>query len=373
MQKLAIKRLTASDLTFFKWHFENNNAGNQKAINLSRNVFIDVLYPSLPDVIAERSDGKIPLTLYTYGPGLAEVYPLQRKIIKTHKNWRLNGEFIFTPGDTPERFNSLEPGDVAIMGFEGAVSPTALHIDYLAGALETDRALRDATDAIIGNQSGSMKKITLEELSTLVQRVNPAENHPIRRFIVDSDIIEAVQGDAQARLRVFRRTGRAMSQEELKSARQKAEETGKDGEELIAAYFEDRLKKQIINGYEWISRQNAVAPYDFKMTDAFDVTSLLDVKTTSGGFSAPLHISMAEIDTMVNTPERYDLYRVYSLDKDGGKLRIAKDMRGFAKSLVNILNKLPVGTRIDGISIDPTQAQIRFEEEEFLIFPEDEE
>lgn len=296
MQKFALKRLTASDLTFFKWHFENNNAGNQKAINLSRNVFIDVLYPSLPDVIAERSDGKLPLTLYTYGPGLAEVYPLQRKIIKSgsYKNWRLNGEFIFTPEETPERFNILKPNDIAIMGFEGAVFPTALHIDYLADGLDTDRALRNAADTIIGSQRGGMKEITLEELSVLVMQVAPIENHPIHRFLVDSDVIEVVQGDAQARLRVFRRTGHSMSQEELKTARQKAEETGKAGEELIAAYFEDCFENTTINYYKWVSRENAIAPYDFKLTDTFGITSLLDIKSTSGDFSVPLHIMKKE-------------------------------------------------------------------------------
>ena len=104
-----MKRLTPSDLTFFKWHYENRNAGNQKAINLSRNVFIDKLYPSLPDIMTDRGDGKIPVTLYIYGPGLYDAYQLQRKIIKTgsYKNWRLNGEFIFNPEDIPERFNSL--------------------------------------------------------------------------------------------------------------------------------------------------------------------------------------------------------------------------------------------------------------------------
>ena len=324
-------------------------------------------------MVAERSDGKIPLTLYTYGPGLAEVYPLQRKIIKseTYKNWRLNGEFIFTPEETPERFNVLKANDVAVMGFEGSVYPVALHIAYLADTLDTDKALRDAADTIIGHRRGSMKEITLEELSMLVQRINPAENHPIRRFLVDPDAIEAVQGDAQARLRVFHRAGRTMSQEELKAARQKADEIGKAGEELIAAYFEDCLDNQAINDYEWVSRQNAVAPYDFKLLDTSGVTSLLDVKSTSKDFTAPLHISVAEIIVMANAPERYDLYRVYSLNEKGGKLRIARDMRGFAKSLIDVLGALPAGVQVDGISVDP--ARIKFEKEEYLAFPEDEE
>lgn len=363
--------MTASDLTFFKWHFEHNNAGNQKAINLSRNVFIDALYPLLPDVIADRGDGKLPLTLYTYGPGLADVYPLQRKIIKNgaYKNWRLNGEFIFTPDESPTRFNLLKPGDIAVMGFEGSVWPTAIHIDYLAEAIDEDRALRDTADAIIPNKKGGMKEITLEELSALVERVNPVENHPLRRFIIDADVVETVQGDAQARLRVFRATGRSMSQEELKTARQKAEETGASGEALVAAYFENHKAAQLIQEFEWISSQNAVAPYDFKLTEIGGLKALLDVKSTTADFKAPIHISMAEIYTMATASERYDIYRVFYLREEGGKLRIARDMRSFAKSINDALSALPDGVRIDSVSVDPTK--IHFDGEVDLAFPDD--
>lgn len=367
-----MKKLTASDLTFFKWHFENNNAGNQKAINLSRNVFIDVLYPSLPDVIAERSDGKIPITLYTYGPGLAEVYPLQRKIIKTHayKNYRLNGEFIFDPEEAPDRFNSLKPSDVAVMGFEGNVYPTALHIAYLAANLDTDKSLCEAILGYIGNQRGGMKEITLDALIDLVQKTNPVDSHPIRRFILDTDLIQAVQGDAEAKLRAFKGSGRTMSKQELISAKQRADETGNAGEELVASYLEMCMKRQNLRGYEWVSSENAIAPYDFCITDNSSVRSVLDVKTTSGGFSAPLHISMAEVITMANIPERYDLYRVYDLNGQSGKLRIAKDMRDFAKSLTGVFSGLPKGVRVDGISVDPSVVPFA-DDEENLFFPTD--
>jgi hypothetical protein len=91
IRKLAIKRLTASDLTLFEWHFRNQAlGGNQKAINLNADVFIDKLYPGLPE-IAAKTGGKIPLDLFIYGPGLEPEYNLQRKIVKfgTYKNWRL--------------------------------------------------------------------------------------------------------------------------------------------------------------------------------------------------------------------------------------------------------------------------------------------
>lgn len=100
LKKLAAKRLTASDLTLFEWHYKNKNAGNQKAINLNANVFVDELFPVLPE-IADRQDGRIPLDLQIYGPGHKELHNLQRKIIKigSYKNWRLNGEFIHNPID----------------------------------------------------------------------------------------------------------------------------------------------------------------------------------------------------------------------------------------------------------------------------------
>ena len=59
-RKLALKRLTASDLTFFEWHFRNHNAGNQKAINLNADVFVEELFRALPEVSIETR-GKIPI------------------------------------------------------------------------------------------------------------------------------------------------------------------------------------------------------------------------------------------------------------------------------------------------------------------------
>ena len=307
--------------------------------------------------MADRGNGKLPLTLYTYGPSLAEGYQLQRKIAKagSYKNWRLNGEFIFTPEETPERFKILKPGDIAVMGFEGASIPTALHIDYLASDLPEDKALKIAADSLIGSRRGSMAQVTLAELAAMVGAINPAESHPIRRLLIEDDVIEVVQGDAQAQLRVFCRTGRTMSQEELKAARQKAEQTGNAGEELAADFLDSLVESGTISSYEWVSRQNAVAPYDFKIKSLSNGEILLDVKSTTGDFASPLHISMAEIVTMAEAIERYDLYRIYSLTDHGGKLRVAEDLRGFAKSLLSVMNSLPLGVRVDGISVDPTQ------------------
>ena len=48
-RRIALKRLTASDLTLFEWQFRNRNAGNQKSINLNADVFIVQLFPSMPE------------------------------------------------------------------------------------------------------------------------------------------------------------------------------------------------------------------------------------------------------------------------------------------------------------------------------------
>src|SRR5438445_3381780 len=112
-RRLAVKRLTASDLTFFEYQVRTRDVGNQKAINLNADVFIDQLYPVLPDYAVETA-GRIPIDLSVYGPNAAPLHDLQRKIVKfgSYKNWRLNGEFVHNPDDSPERYNSLEPGDL---------------------------------------------------------------------------------------------------------------------------------------------------------------------------------------------------------------------------------------------------------------------
>src|SRR4051794_22770995 len=95
-RKIAIKRLTASDLTFFRWHFDNQTSGSkQKSINLNANIFIDELYPTLP--LSQRGmAGWVPVDLLLFGPGMAGELQIQRKIVKgnTYKNWRLNGELV---------------------------------------------------------------------------------------------------------------------------------------------------------------------------------------------------------------------------------------------------------------------------------------
>jgi hypothetical protein len=133
VKKLALKRLTKSDLTIFEWHFRNRNAGNQKSINLNADVFVNELYPAVP-AAALTNGNEMPVSVSIFGPGVKTELPLARKIIKgaAYKNWRLNGEFIFNPAGDPERFNVLVPGDLAVMEFLGEARPTSLRMFLLA-------------------------------------------------------------------------------------------------------------------------------------------------------------------------------------------------------------------------------------------------
>lgn len=369
MDKLALKRLTASDLTFFKWHFVNRQAGKQKALNLSRNVFVDELYPMLA---RKTTDSKYPVSLYLYGPGVAEAHILQRKILKTpsYKNWRLNGELIYPPEDDPERFNVLEPGDLALMGFEGASYPTAVYIDFIARNNSDDKSLFDPLDNFLGRPYGNMKRITINELENLVDRLDLPHNHPIYRYIINEDLIETVQGDAEAQLRVYRKTGRVMSSDELKNAKQKSDETGRRGEELVAFYLQKMLIDGDIIEYEWTSKENSIAPYDFKIRLSDGKKLRIDVKSTTGNFSTPLHISTAELITMAeNAIYDYLLYRVYNLTEDGGMVRVSNPMSDYAQTVLKIFCEFPLGTRVDSISCSPEK--IAFNEEISLNFEDE--
>ena len=116
-RKVAIKKLTASDLTFFEWHFKNRKVGgNQKAINLNSDIFINKMYPILPE-IALTMNGKFPIDLRIFGPGFHGLHNLQRKVVKfgTYKNWRLNGEFVYNHDSQVSRYNRLRPGDYLII------------------------------------------------------------------------------------------------------------------------------------------------------------------------------------------------------------------------------------------------------------------
>ena len=78
---LALKRLTASDLTFFERLFRTMKAGNQKSINSNADVLTGILYPGLDAFVSDAKDEiRFPLTIY--GPAAAGAYRITRTMIK---------------------------------------------------------------------------------------------------------------------------------------------------------------------------------------------------------------------------------------------------------------------------------------------------
>jgi hypothetical protein len=353
LRKFAIKRLTASDLTFFEWHFRNHNVGNQKAINLNADVFIDQLYPGLPSVALTKS-GRLPVDLYLYGPGLEQELNLQRKIIKfgSYKNWRLDGEFIYDPTVSPARFHVLQPNDLVLFEFTGDVEPQTVKAFFVSKVTADDRGLFRVLNGDLGARG--MISMQYSEIETLIKQAAPDERHPVFELLLESDLEDAAKAGPQGLTRLYkRRSGRRLSKNELAQALRRIEELGQVGEEFVNAHFE-RLKSEArISAFQWESQDNAVSPYDFWYEEEAH-KSFLDVKATSGGFERNIHISFPELQAMRDYAEPYYIYRLYEVGERTAKLRISREMRSIADAVLKILLGLPAGISSDGVSLSPS-------------------
>jgi hypothetical protein len=353
-QKLALKRLTASDLTFFQWHFFNRNAGNQKAINLNADVFVEQLYPSLTEII-ETQGNRLPLDLYLYGPGLAGELNLQRKIMKgeTYKNWRLNGEFVHNPPEDPERFNLLRADDIAIFSFRGDLFPYAASVYLVAARVPEDAGLHRELMQLVALGRRSMIRLADQQLSSAIRRADVAEMHPVRNLLFQDALEDAAQNGIQGIRRLRQIVSRQrITQEALRQARENASRIGRRGEELVRGYLSQQKASGLITDFRWLADENAISPYDFEIiTDSGK--RFLEVKATEGSFDNPIHVSYNELLQMREaTP--YDLYRVYGVQETQAKLRIARDTRALSERVLTILEQMPDGVRSDSISVTPS-------------------
>ncbi|MDO6433081.1 DUF3883 domain-containing protein [Flavitalea sp. BT771] len=373
-RKLAIKRLTSSDLTIFKWHHKTlHEAGNQKAINLNANIFIDKLYPGLPYSAIGRQ-GRIPLDLFIYGPGTNILLNLQRKIIKneTYKNWRLNGEFIDNPEDNPDRFNLLKPEDIVVFEFNGNDVPVSARAIFISDSLADDKAIFDRLNARLppSGSRAAMVTITSQEMDEIIAQANPLPDHPIRRLSVDVDLEEAViTGDVDPQKIARNPSLRTITKEDFEKAKRNAEDNGQRGEELINDFLKMLQATGVITSFEWTSNIHPVYPYDFKL-EKDGVTALVDVKSTQGEFETPLFISINELKQMAQC-RSYDLYRVYALEETRAKLRIARNMQPFAEGILDILSRLPEGIQSTVISVAPETLPFGGEQSIEIDLPED--
>jgi hypothetical protein len=370
ISKLALKRLTASDLTFFEWHYKNRNAGNQKAINLNADVITGRLYPAL-NTIAKEHENRLAVDLWIAGPAAAEPVNLQRKIIKgtTYKNWRLDGEMVYNPEDAPERFNVLEAGDVALFEFVGELIPNRLTLLLVSKENASEQSLFHELNGLLGQQS--MIALDDSDLGELCHRLAVPQSHPVWLMVSDEDLTEAALGQAPAVARIqkqpqFSRLSRA----ELQRLRQAAAELGRLGEELVDLHLSERLAADEIANYEWSSDINAISPYDFRI-ERSDLSEKLEIKTTAGDFSREFYISLNELREMAYGEEPYYIGRVYQASPVGAKLRYSKPLREYGRSILAAFSSLPSGVTANAVTISPDEAM--FEEEIDLTPPIDDE
>jgi hypothetical protein len=351
LRRIALKRLTASDLTLFEWQFRNRNAGNQKSINLNADVFIDQLFPSLPEAVVDMA-GRVPLDLSIFGPGHSGLHNLQRKILKggTYKNWRLDGEYISSPETEPDRYNALQPGDFAIFEFQGRIFPTAAKLILISQALPVDQVIHAELSTLLGGRS--MIVLSVSQLQEISDCLND-DDHPFRELTLDAELEDAVLGGVKGTRALRRRpSNRILTREELQRARRVAEEVGRAGEELVCQHLIRQKTTGAIRDFVWTADHNAIAPYDFIITQLDGSEVAIDVKSTSGEFDRSVHISCAELIEMT-AGRRYDIYRVFGVSETSATMRITEGIGAFAATILNGINT-PAGVTVDSVSVDIT-------------------
>ena len=364
LRKLAIKRLTASDLTFFAWHYRTSDVGNQAAVNLNADVLVAKLYPAI-ETAAARSGNRLGLDLWIAGPGTAPPINLQRKIIKgpTYKNWRLDGEVVHNPTDDGERFNMLSAGDLALFAFEGDLAPEILTLVLLARSAPSDRSLLNRLDERLGGQS--MRELE-EEVLREACRDHPPE-HPVWLLLADDDVEGASIGLAPAVSRLLTRPRtRAVSLEELRRARRSAEEIGQIGERLVDSYLDRQRTAGIVEEYEWTSGINAISPWDFRVRRS-GTWEKLEVKTTARDFAREYHLPLSELREAAHGEGSFRIGRVYFATRPDARMRVSRTLRSFAESILRVFEALPEGVTPDAVTVVPDDAM--FKEEIVLAGP----
>jgi len=351
-RKLALKRLTASDLTVFRYQYINRRAGNQKAINLDSQVLVGKLYPDLgKGAVVPNTRYKLELKLS--GPGICDPQTLVRKILKQQKNWRLNGEFIDGPVDDPQRYNYLEADDFALFEFLGDRAPESIHLLLVSAASPADRPLYEALDRTF--RDGPMRVLEERDIEYLLKSSNLDAYHPLAEW-ADGHLLEsAALGSSEAVAMINSRVrAKGPSPEEFLEARRRAEAIGVYGEELLNDWFLEQQHAGLIAGFQWSSSTNAVCPFDFEVQeDCTGPVRRLDAKSTSGEFSSKIHLSRAELSAAVDGGVPYDIYRLYGLDERGASMKVAYNVGDSLSEILDRLSCLPIGVWVDSISIDP--------------------
>lgn len=168
-RKLALKRLTGSDLTTFEYIYRNQDGNTrQKAINLNSGVFIEQLYPHLPAILG-KDGGHIEILTEIHGPesNAAVHFPDNRTITsKTpkQKNWRLAGNLIPNPKSNPTRYNGLKGNDLVLFDFIGEDVPEKVRMLLIS---QNDKNAWHSLNQLIPGERLTMVSLTENQLVSI--------------------------------------------------------------------------------------------------------------------------------------------------------------------------------------------------------------
>lgn len=334
----SVKRLRPSDLTFFEAKFRQSNVGNQKAINLNRRVFVDLLYPAAPSLAGGQAL-QFPCELKIFGPN-AIPFPntVMRKIIAaggTQKNWRLNGETVHAPSDQPhsDRYNDLESGDLAVFGFAGDGVPSEALLVLVSATAPLDSQVFGELSRILGD--ARMAAISERDLMAVVDASDAA--HPIRELLdreLDEALVDASMGSTGAVEKLRSRGIRRTTHKALAEARAKAERVGRDGEALVNAYLKGLVARSEIAAFTWEAEVNATHPFDFTIEGRTGIVSSIEVKSTEGEHERNLIFSHAEIEYAA-TGAVLEIWRISKMADGKANARISGNLPLVAKRLLD--------------------------------------
>jgi hypothetical protein len=161
----------------------------------------------------------------------------------------------------------------------------------------------------------------------------------IQALLEAGDVEEAALGSAAAIMRLSRRGSSSRSRQQLRDAREQAELTGLLGEELVFDHLTLLKDAGDIADFSWTSQDNAVALYDFEVTGESG-SQRIEVKTTSGAFGTPIHISFGELLVMAEGEQPHLLYRVFEATEGAAILRIATNTQELARAIVHSVSDL---------------------------------
>lgn len=289
-----------------------------------------------------------------FGPGMAGAHSLARKVKRDAKNIRLNGEIVDDPVDQPNRYDILSPGDFAVMEFIGEALPKAVNVVLVASAHPDDSSTHAALKAILPSSNDSMKVLSEEELESAINLATSPLSHPIRDWL-DTALLENVGlGDAGAVEKLNkRRTGRGISPADFKASKDSAERTGRLGEELLDQFFRTPDLSGI-SSHEWVAQTNAISPFDFRLIVEDGSERHSDAKSTSGKFTNPIYMSVAEILHAVNSGIPYDIYRLFNVNETSASLRVARNVGPRLTLALDALKLIPTGVSVDSLSFEPS-------------------